>query len=125
MQNAECRMAALPILHSAFCIRSAGGAPPVIVIKFGGPSVGDADRVANAVAIVAKRQHLRPIVVVSALSGITNQLIAATEAAKAGDQERVDQILDEVLRRHENVAMHLVQQKEDLFKNFLTKLHNE
>lgn len=97
----------------------------MIVIKFGGTSVGDADRVANAVAIVAKRQHLRPIVVVSALSGITNQLIAATEAAKAGDQERVDRILEEVLRRHENVAMHLVQQKEDLFKNFLTKLHNE
>ena len=37
--------------------RSAGGA--VIVIKFGGTSVGDADRVANAIDIVAERRQLR------------------------------------------------------------------
>jgi len=97
----------------------------MIVIKFGGTSVGDADRVANAVAIVAKRQHLQPIVVVSALAGITNQLIAATEAAKAGDQKRVDTILEDILMRHENVATRLVQQKSDLYESFLTKLHNE
>jgi len=97
----------------------------VIVIKFGGTSVGDADRVANAVAIVAKRQHLRPIVVVSALAGVTNELIAATEAAKAGDLDGVNKILDGVLMRHENVATRLVQQKVDFYENFLTKLHNE
>jgi aspartate kinase len=97
----------------------------VIVIKFGGTSVGDADRVANAVAIVAKRQHLRPIVVVSALAGVTNELVAATEAAKAGDIDAVNKILDGVLMRHENVATRLVQQKVDFYENFLTKLHNE
>jgi len=97
----------------------------VIVIKFGGTSVGDADRVANAVAIVAKRQHLRPIVVVSALAGVTNELIAATEAAKAGNLGGVNKILDGVLMRHENVATRLVQQKFDFYENFLTKLHNE
>jgi aspartate kinase len=97
----------------------------MIVIKFGGTSVGDADRVANAVAIVAKRQHLRPIVVVSALAGVTNELIAATEAAKAGNLDGVNKILDGVLMRHERVAMRLVQQKADFHENFLTKLHNE
>src|SRR5438270_14023674 len=97
----------------------------MIVIKFGGTSVGDADRVANAVGTVAKRQHLRPIVVVSALAGVTNQLIAATEAAKAGNQEGVDRILYAVLMRHEDVAMRLVQQKSDFYDIFVTKLHNE
>ncbi len=97
----------------------------MIVIKFGGTSLGDADRVANAVGIVAKRQHLRPIVVVSALAGVTNQLIAATEAAKGGDQGGVDKILYAVLMRHEDVAMRLVQQKSDFYDIFVTRLHNE
>ena len=97
----------------------------MIVIKFGGTSLGDADRVANAVAIVAKRQHLRPIVVVSALAGVTNELIAATEAAKAGNLDGVNKILDGVLMRHENVATRLVQQKFDFYENFLTNLSVE
>src|SRR5436309_10246930 len=95
MQNAEWLRCRFCILHSAFCIAAARGFA-MIVIKFGGTSVGDADRVANAVAIVAKRQHLRPIVVVSALAGVTNELIAATEAAKAGDLAGVNRILDGV-----------------------------
>ena len=52
----------------------------MIVIKFGGTSVGDADRVASAIDIVAERQHLHPVIVVSALSGVTNDLVAASEA---------------------------------------------
>ena len=42
----------------------------MIVIKFGGTSVGDADRVANAIDIVAERRDLQPVVVVSALAGV-------------------------------------------------------
>ncbi len=36
----------------------------MIIIKFGGTSVGDADRVANAIDIVSERQQRQPIVVV-------------------------------------------------------------
>ena len=53
----------------------------MIVIKFGGTSVGDADRVAGAIDIVAERRHLKPVIVVSALSGVTN---ATAPSSKAG-----------------------------------------
>ena len=49
----------------------------MIVIKFGGTSVGDAQRVANAIDIVAERRDRDPIVVVSApirISAQTNRV---------------------------------------------------
>jgi aspartate kinase len=95
----------------------------VIVIKFGGTSVGNADRVANAIDIVAARRDQQPIVVVSALAGVTNDLVAATEAARDGDFARVTEIMERVRQRHEDVATRLVQQKFDFFETFVRKLN--
>src|SRR5205814_3294961 len=86
---------------------TANGGRAMIVIKFGGTSVGDAQRVANAIDIVAERRHLRPIVVVSALAGVTNDLVAASEAAKRCEIERVDEIIARIRQRHEDVAVQL------------------
>jgi aspartate kinase len=97
----------------------------MIVIKFGGTSVGSADRVATAIEIVAERQDRQPIVVVSALAGVTNDLVACSEAACAGDMERVNDIVYRVQMRHEDVAMRLVQQKEDFFETFLKNLRRQ
>ena len=97
----------------------------MIVIKFGGTSVGDAGRVANAIDIVAARQHLKPIVVVSALAGVTNELVAASEAARASDAARVDEIISRVRQRHEDVAVQLVQQKMDFFEAFTKQLDKQ
>src|ERR1051325_6833882 len=94
----------------------------MIVIKFGGTSVGDAARVAHPIDIVAERRHLKPIVVVSALAGITNELIAATEAARDQKPELVKEIIARIRQRHEDVAMQLVQQKFDFFEAFLKQL---
>jgi aspartate kinase len=94
----------------------------MIVIKFGGTSVGDADRVAEAIDIVAERRHLDPIVVVSALAGVTNDLVAASEAAREQKPERVAEIIRAVRQRHEDVAMRLVQQKYDFFEAFIKQL---
>jgi aspartate kinase len=97
----------------------------VIVIKFGGTSVGDAERVANAIDIVAERRDRHPIVVVSALAGVTNDLVAATEAARSSDIERVNQIVNAIRQRHEDVAMRLVQQKFDFFESFIKQLDKQ
>jgi len=56
----------------------------VIVCKFGGTSVGDADAVTRAAGIVKARLDRQPIVVVSALGGATNVLIALAEQAARG-----------------------------------------
>jgi aspartate kinase len=97
----------------------------VIVIKFGGTSVGDVDRVANAIDIVAERRELRPVVVVSALAGVTNDLVAASEAACAQKPERVREIIAGVRARHEDVALRLVQQKSDFFEAFIKQLDKQ
>ena len=97
----------------------------MIVIKFGGTSVGDADRVSNAIDIVAERfesTDKQPIVVVSALAGVTNDLVAASEAACAQDPRRVEKIIRGVRERHEDVAMRLVQQKSDFFEAFVKQV---
>ena len=97
----------------------------MIVIKFGGTSVGNADRVAEAIDIVSERRHLDPIVVVSALAGVTNDLVAASEAAREQKPERVAEIIRTVRQRHEDVAMRLVQQKFDFFEAFIKQLDRQ
>ena len=52
-----------------------------VVLKFGGTSVGNIDRIKNVAKIIAsyKKKKIRVIVVSSAISGITNQLIKQTK----------------------------------------------
>jgi aspartate kinase len=56
----------------------------VIVCKFGGTSVGDAEAIARTATIIAARRERQPIVVVSALAGATNGLLAIAEQAARG-----------------------------------------
>lgn len=56
----------------------------MIVMKFGGTSVGDAEAIARTGTIVATRAEQEPIVVVSALAGVTNALIGLAEQAAKG-----------------------------------------
>src|ERR1043166_3536343 len=111
------------ILHFAFCIRR--GATPMIVIKFGGTSVGNADRVADAIDIVVARRHLRPIVVVSALAGVTDALVAAADAARAQQPEVAASIIADVRRKHEDVGLRLIQQRQDFFDAFIKQLSKQ
>ena len=56
----------------------------MIVLKFGGTSVADADAIRAGAEIVRSRLARQPMVVVSALSGTTNGLIAIAEQAAKG-----------------------------------------
>ncbi len=56
----------------------------MIVVKFGGTSVGDAAAIERATEIVRGRLPRRPLVVVSALAGTTNALLAIAEQAEKG-----------------------------------------
>ena len=56
----------------------------MIVVKFGGTSVGDAAAIERAAEIVRGRLPRRPLVVVSALAGATNALLAIAEQAGKG-----------------------------------------
>ncbi len=72
----------------------------MIVMKFGGTSVGDAARIRAVCEIVAARASRQPIVVVSALAQVTDLIHGAIEAARRGDREGTERALADVERRH-------------------------
>jgi aspartate kinase len=72
----------------------------VIVLKFGGTSVGDAEAIARTGRIVASRTEQGPIVVVSALAGVTNALVALAEQAVKGHLIGALRAIEDLRERH-------------------------
>ncbi len=60
----------------------------MIVMKFGGTSVKDAAAIDRAAGIVQSRLARRPVVVVSAMSKVTDALIATGKHAGSGELDR-------------------------------------
>jgi len=56
----------------------------MLIMKFGGTSVADAERIRTVVRLAADRLPDRPVVVVSALAGVTNALIDLARRALKG-----------------------------------------
>ena len=80
----------------------------MIVMKFGGTSVQDAKAIDCAAAIVRQRLNARPVVVVSALAKITDQLLAMAAAAGAGDRDKALELCRGARERHYNTASDLL-----------------
>ncbi len=76
----------------------------VLVMKFGGTSVQDAPAFRRMIEIVKSRSHARPLVVVSALARVTDQLLSAAEAAAEGKLDYVNAILMNIRLRHREIA---------------------
>jgi len=70
-------------------------------MKFGGTSMGSAERMRVAAGIIAEQRKLRPlVVVVSAMSKITELLLDTLRHAELGDRAAVDANLRALLNRH-------------------------
>jgi aspartokinase/homoserine dehydrogenase 1 len=89
----------------------------MIVHKFGGTSVGDAQCFASVADIVIERHNKTSgaarggtVVVVSAMSGVTNQLIAGARAAAEGKDAVYREIKAGLLSRHLEVVETLLGQ---------------
>ena len=80
----------------------------MIVMKFGGTSVQDAQAIDRVAAIVRERLHERPVVVVSALAKITDQLLAMANAAGSGNREKALALSRAARERHYNCASDLL-----------------
>ena len=87
---------------------SSSPARPVYVHKFGGTSVQTADRISRAVDLVLhdENEGLK-VVVVSALGGVTDQLIAAVDEALARSGKH-NEILERLWERHNQALDELV-----------------
>jgi aspartate kinase len=79
----------------------------VIVAKFGGTSVADADAIRRLIEIIRSRIHEQPVVVVSALARITDELLDLAQQCGAGDGAAMDRSVDALLQRHERVGQTL------------------
>ena len=78
-------------------------------MKFGGTSVGSAERMKAACDRIAEQAALRPVAaVVSAMSKITDLLLDTTRQAEANDQAGIDRNLEQLETRHLQAAKDLV-----------------
>jgi bifunctional aspartokinase / homoserine dehydrogenase 1 len=92
--------------------------PHLQVMKFGGTSVGDASCIARVAEIVAKASSVGPlVVVVSAMSGVTNRLIEAATCSETGDRERATELLEALREQHFEALKILIQNAET--RNFI------
>src|SRR5215469_2253447 len=80
----------------------------VVVMKFGGTSVEDAAAMRRLIRIVESRQDQQPVVVVSALAKITDQLLEAGNAAAKGHLGAALAAVRSIYVRHEQLADSLV-----------------
>ena len=79
-----------------------------IVMKFGGTSVADATAFEKVARIVEGEREAAPVVVVSAMSGVTDNLLAATNIAVETNAAEAIASLDNVFSRHHSVARELL-----------------
>jgi len=72
----------------------------LIVMKFGGTSVADAERISAVADIVRARMDRRPVVVLSALAGVTDLLEQAFLTAGRSDLDGLEPLMADLARRH-------------------------
>jgi aspartokinase/homoserine dehydrogenase 1 len=73
----------------------------LLVMKFGGTSMGSAERIKVAAGICTEQKRLRPVIaVVSAMSGVTDLLLNTLRHAEGGDEPGIAANLDRLTARH-------------------------
>ncbi|KAK6116728.1 hypothetical protein DH2020_049548 [Rehmannia glutinosa] len=90
--------------------------------KFGGTCVGTSERIQNVANIVVKDESKRKLVVVSAMSKVTDMMYDLIHKAQARDDSYIT-ALDAVLEKHKSTALDLLEG--DDLTNFLARLHED
>src|ERR1700686_352401 len=92
------------------------------VMKFGGTSVGDATCIARTAQIIANAARENPcVVVVSAMSGVTNRLIEAAQKSATGDSSEGGNLTN-VLRSQHAAALEALIQEPQARQHVMLKL---
>jgi bifunctional aspartokinase / homoserine dehydrogenase 1 len=102
----------------------------LIVMKFGGTSVGNADRFRQCAAIVAEAaKRDRIVVVVSAMAGVTDLIFKTIEAARHGDTAATKAHLEKFENVHRELIASLFSEAyqdaaQDFTAQIVSQLHN-
>ena len=83
----------------------------MIVMKFGGTSVEDAAAMKRAIRIVRKETARKPLVVLSACSGATNEFLKIARTVLETDKDKALYHLDRLRARHRQIAEGLLEGK--------------
>ncbi len=73
-------------------------------MKFGGTSIGDAAAIKRTISIISKKIHSKPVVVLSACSGVTNLLHALCDSTESGDKDKCEEIMTGLKERHKSIV---------------------
>ena len=95
----------------------------MIVMKFGGTSVANADAISRVEKIVRGRLSRDPVVVVSAMSRVTDHLTEMARAAGGGDRVQAIEICRSLRERHYSTAGELL--GTGVFTHFHAELEQE
>ena len=82
----------------------------MIVMKFGGTSVANFEAITRTIFIVGGKLDQKPVVVVSALSKVTDLLYRISDAAASKDSSLTKELLAELRQRHVGLACELLDQ---------------
>jgi aspartate kinase len=85
----------------------------LLVMKFGGTSVGSAERIQVACRILSEESRRRPVVaVISAMAKVTDLLLDTLRRAEAGEEEDVRASLSKLRERHLTTCRQLLPEAE-------------
>lgn len=86
----------------------------MIVMKFGGTSVADAEAIKRTIGIIRSRLDKKPIVVVSALAKVTDMLYNISYAAENRDLQEATTLIEKLRLRHFELVDELLGEKVSL-----------
>jgi bifunctional aspartokinase / homoserine dehydrogenase 1 len=85
----------------------------MLVMKFGGTSVGAAAQIEAAARIVESQSALKPVVILSAMASVTDALLNAGDAAVQGNTRDRDDKLWEIRSKHDRAINELFKDRRE------------
>ena len=95
----------------------------MIVMKFGGTSVANFEAITRTIFIIGSKLDQKPVVVVSALSKITDLLYKISDAAASQDAAQTKDLLAQLRERHLNLTKELLEQSPMLMEQALERVN--
>ena len=92
-------------------------------MKFGGTSVANFEAITRTIFIIGSKLDQKPVVVVSALSKITDLLYKIAESAAAKDSAQTKELLAQLRERHVNLTRELLEQSPMLMEQALARVN--
>ena len=92
-------------------------------MKFGGTSVANFEAITRAIFIVGGRLDQKPVVVVSALSKVTDLLYRISDAAASRNVAETKQLMGELRSRHVTLASDLLEQSPALKESAVNRVN--